>query len=326
MKKNWSFSLLFILASLLMPLSYAVADDASDVMDAALAEHTQITQDKKTAAPVEPVQNLPAIAQPAVVAEKPHVPSAPESMKARDVLTREERHHAASAQGDEVNTEKLDAEGNPLPSKDAILESASTKGELMIADFDIGDKPNNLGGDFGGFAKDPNDDTQDCRATFASDDALGNMDGFALRLDYDVDSPSPAYNGFWMKLENLNATPYDTLSFYVRGASKRFTKRLKVELKSPDHRSASFIIAGISDQWQKIQIPLKRFKGIKNWSILSELVLVFDDVNTAPKKGTLLIDQMMFERHEKGMASSHLAPENIPVSANSPQFAQPTPS
>jgi hypothetical protein len=300
-----------------------MADDASDVMDAALAEHVQPKDTNATALAA-------AKAQIPVVAEKPRTPAGPESIKARDVLKSEEKNNATPAvfapSEDESKTEKLDAEGNPLPSKSAILKSASEKGELMIADFDIGDKPNNLGGDFGGFAKDPNDDTQDCRATFASDDALGNMDGFALRLDYDVDSPSPAYNGFWMKLENLNATPYDTLSFYARGASKRFTKRLKVELKTPDHRSASFFISGITDQWQKIQIPLKRFKGIKNWSVLSELVLVFDDVNTAPKKGTLLIDQMMLERHNQGMPSLQSVVNLQPAaeSANTPPTAPPT--
>lgn len=258
-----------------MPLLGMAADDVSDEMDAALAET-------------------------ATQAEKLPVSDAPESMKARDVLTKEERQ-ASTPSPSETQEDYLKGELNEAPSKSAVLESAAEKGELMLADFDTGDKPNNLGGDFGGFSKDPNDDTQDCRATFASDDALGNMEGFALRLDYDVDSPSPAYNGFWMKLENLNALSYDTLSFYVRGASKRFTKRLKVELKTPDHRSSYFFIAGINDQWQKFQIPLKRFKGIKDWSILGELVLVFDDVNTAPKKGTLLVDQITLERKENGM-------------------------
>ncbi len=187
---------------------------------------------------------------------------------------------------------------SPLP---VMSKPSSVSPELVIADFNSGDKPNNLGGDFGGWDKDPNDDTQGCKATLVSDDASGDMEGFALRLDYDVDSPSPAYNGFWMKLENVNAVHYDTLSFYIRGASKRFTKRMKVEFKTPDKRSSSFFISGISADWQKIEIPLKRFKGIKNWGSVTELILVFDDVNTAPKKGTLLVDQIVLERKEQGM-------------------------
>jgi len=74
--------------------------------------------------------------------------------------------------------------------------------ELMIADFDTGDKPNNLGGDFGAWDKDPNDDTQTCAVSFNfGDDPTGNTDGYSLQMDYDVDSPNPAYNGFWTTLE-----------------------------------------------------------------------------------------------------------------------------
>jgi len=38
---------------------------------------------------------------------------------------------------------------------------------LVVADFDTGDKPNNLGGDFGAWDKDPNDESQGCQLSFA---------------------------------------------------------------------------------------------------------------------------------------------------------------
>ncbi len=301
MKKLLPFFAFFILVGLSASLPFSFADDVSDMMDAALAEQTQqnSNQSDGVSAPEvqAPIAEIPVAPAPVKV-EKPYVPTISEPTKEDDVSMSQE---STGDESQEANADNLDEDGKPIASKSALLEAAAASGELMMADFNSGDKPNNLGGDFGGFAKDPNDDTQDCRATFASDDALGDMEGFALRLDYDVDSPSPAYNGFWMKLENVNANPYDTLSFYVRGASHRFTKRLKVEMKTPDHRSSSFFVSGITDQWQKIEVPLKRFKGIKDWATLSELVLVFDDVNTAPKKGTLLVDQIALERKEKGM-------------------------
>src|SRR5512140_2383796 len=89
--------------------------------------------------------------------------------------------------------------------------------ELVIADFDTGDKPNNIGGDFGGWDKDPNDESQGCQMSFDTDDSQGDPAGYSIRLDYDVDSPNPAYNGFWMKLNGEDATPYNTLNFYVKG-------------------------------------------------------------------------------------------------------------
>ena len=73
-------------------------------------------------------------------------------------------------------------------------------------------------------------------------DALGDELGYSIRLDYDVDSPNPAYNGFWMKLGNLDASAYNTLNFYIRGiADTAFTKRVKIELKDSTLKPSPFI-------------------------------------------------------------------------------------
>lgn len=173
----------------------------------------------------------------------------------------------------------------------------ATGQELVVADFDTGDKPNNLGGDFGSWDKDPNDETQAMQMSFESDDALGDKLGYSIRLDYDVDSPNPAYNGFWMKLNNLDATAYDTVNFYVKGSAEAgFTKRLKIELKDSTMKPSPFIIAGLSDQWQKFSIPFEKFRRVKSWDGLTEFVVVFDDINSNPKTGTIFLDQVTFSK------------------------------
>lgn len=165
--------------------------------------------------------------------------------------------------------------------------------ELIIADFDSGEKPNNLGGDFGAWDKDPNDTTQGCKMSFAQDDAVANPDGSSLRFDYDVDSPNPAYNGYWMKLDGLDASQYNTLNFYVKGDNEKgFTKRLKIEVKDATNKPSSFILSGITGEWQKFSIPFEKFRGIQDWSGLNEFVVVFDDINTSPKVGSILLDQV----------------------------------
>jgi len=174
-----------------------------------------------------------------------------------------------------------------------MAQSVFAASELMIADFDTGDKQNNLGGDFGAWDKDPNDDSQTCAVSFNfGDDPTGNTDGYSLQMDYDVDSPNPAYNGFWTKLEGEDFSKYDTMNIYIKGdAAAGYTKRVKLELK--DYQSSSpFILNGISDEWQKFQIPFEKFTRIKDWSSMNEFVIVVDDVNTSPKVGTIYIDQI----------------------------------
>lgn len=169
--------------------------------------------------------------------------------------------------------------------------------ELVVSDFDTGDKPNNIGGDFGGWDKDPNDETQGTQMSFEPDDALGDPAGYAIRLDYDVDSPNPAYNGFWMKMNGEDASKYNTLNFYIKGdAANGFTKRMKIELKDMTNKPSPYIVSGITEQWQKISIPFEKFRRITDWSAMNEFVVVFDDINSNPKKGTVLIDHITLSK------------------------------
>lgn len=185
----------------------------------------------------------------------------------------------------------------PAWAQAATAEKAPAGNELVIADFDSGDKPNNIGGDFGSWDKDPNDETQFSQMAFEGDDALGNASGYSVRLDYDVDSPNPAYNGFWMKLNGEDATPYNAVSFYIKGdAEKGFTKRVKVELKDMSNQPSPYILTGVTDQWQKVTIPFEKFRKIKDWSGMNEFVIVFDDINSNPKSGTIYIDHVSFTK------------------------------
>lgn len=174
-----------------------------------------------------------------------------------------------------------------------VAPGAMAAKTLLVADFNRGEKPNVLGGDFGAWDKDPNDPTQTCEIEFDDKHAFGGV-GFALRVNYDVDSPNPAYNGTWMSLEGTDVSLYKNLSFYIKGdASKGFTNQLSVELKT-DKEVGSYMLKGISSRWTKVSIPLKSF-GIKDLTKVNELVMVFDDQNSTTKAGSILVDEIAFE-------------------------------
>lgn len=184
-----------------------------------------------------------------------------------------------------------------LSSLAAIATPVYAADELVVADFDTGDKPSNIGGDFGAWDKDPNDDTQGCQVTFQETDALGDEYGYALRIDYDVDSPNPAYNGFWMKLNQQNATAYNAISFYVKGdAQAGFSPRVKIELKDKSNQPSPYLLSGVTGEWQQVTIPFDKFRKITDWSALNEFVLVFDDINSNPKQGTVYLDQISLKK------------------------------
>ena len=166
--------------------------------------------------------------------------------------------------------------------------------EIIAANFDTGEKPNNLGGNFGAWNKDPSDPTQWCKESFDNVTRRGDT-GFAMKLDYSVDSPNPAYNGFWMTLPNFDATKYDALNLWVKGDQKAgYTTIFKIELKSANKQVGRFYVSNVDDQWQEVSIPLSEFKGLIDRSSLTEFVLVFEDRMASNKKGILYIDDIRF--------------------------------
>lgn len=168
--------------------------------------------------------------------------------------------------------------------------------ELAIADFNEGVPPNNIGGDFGSWNYDPSDETQGCYDSLEPDDYRDPKTGYCLRLDYDVQSPNPAFNGFWMKLKGIDLSDYNTLSFWVKGAKNgKFTKRFKVELKNNMGKRAVYPVIGVTKKWKEVRINFKNTRAIKDWTRMSEFTVVFDDLFTTFKEGTIYIDQIEFK-------------------------------
>ena len=182
----------------------------------------------------------------------------------------------------------------------SLLSSSGWAGEkaVLVADFDDAQPKNNLGKEIEIWLRgDGSDTTQSCRMTFVKDEALGNPEGHSLRLDYDVDSPNPAYNGMRMDLNFFNATPYKRLNFYVKGDSEKgYSNRIKIELIGMNKRPSPHIFEGVTNEWRLVSIPLEEFMLIQDWTTLEKFVVVFADIINNPKTGTIYIDHIYFSR------------------------------
>lgn len=167
---------------------------------------------------------------------------------------------------------------------------------LIVADFNK--SKTNLDEVFGTWDKDSNDSTQSCKMSFAKDDALGDSNGKSLQLDYDVDSPNPAFNGFWLKMSSAKVVEFDTLSFFIKGDVKKgFTPQIKIEIKDKKKGKATFLVENITDKWQKISLTLdKRLFSDNQTKPFEEFVIVFDDITSQPKIGRIYIDQIEFSK------------------------------
>ena len=175
-----------------------------------------------------------------------------------------------------------------------LFLALAASAELMVADFNSGTKPNNIGGDFGAWIKDPSDPMQGCVESFDAKDRFGGK-GYALRLIYSVASKNPAFGGLWMRLNNLDASRFDALAFRVRGdAGMGFTKTFKVELKDALDQSSRKYVNNVTDQWQDVVVPLSAFEGMANARRLKELVIVIEDTTATAKQGVIYLDDIRF--------------------------------
>ena len=173
----------------------------------------------------------------------------------------------------------------------------------MVADFDREGWRTNSGEPFGTWDHDPDDKTQFCRARLVEEPRVGNV-GYSLMLEYDVASPNPAYNGFWMKLPPIPLHDFRVISFAIKGDPGRaFTHRVKLELK--DHRHAAvYILDGILTTWVRMRIPLKAFRDIEKITAATEFVIVFDDQTVTQKVGAIYLDEVAFENSEHRVSST----------------------
>ena len=174
----------------------------------------------------------------------------------------------------------------------AAVPPASTP--HVIADFNRPGHRTNDDLPYGAWNSDPGDATQSCRIRLVDTERMG-AEGFGLMIEYDVESPNPAYNGFWLKLPNVPVAAFDALSVSIKGDAQRgFTRRLRLELKDRAH-VARFQLDGLEAQWKRLRVPLRAFDGIEAIHSATEFVIVFDEETVTEKTGTVYLDDLMFE-------------------------------
>ncbi len=170
---------------------------------------------------------------------------------------------------------------------------------LKIADFDRGEKPNLISGDYGAWNRTEWDRTQFCSEDFTTDPQIVYAGrGCSLSLYYDVDSPSPpVYNGFWMRLERIDLTGWKYLSFFIKGDEEYgYTSSFEIQIKNIQGKLASFNIDGVTSDWQQIIIPLDEMNEKADFSETYEMLLVFDERYVTQKEGRIFIDEFYLYR------------------------------
>jgi hypothetical protein len=185
--------------------------------------------------------------------------------------------------------EAVDADGNvatdPVDAPYSTYRfQVSERPALLIDDFSTGSRVNALGGNSSVFT------------SGSTGSILTYYDAGALRLVYDVRT-AESYAGFSTRLKQADATPYNALTFNVKGAEGG--EKIKAGLrdsKGIEHKIivSQYIADGVSTSWQKVTIPLEAFTTITDRSEMESFVLVVEN-KLGSANGSIYIDDIKFE-------------------------------
>jgi len=181
----------------------------------------------------------------------------------------------------------------PLPTVARAAASGPTR--VVVVGGDVPDPARNqVGGENKTWTRDPGDTTVAMSLKAERDATRGRR---CLGLDYDVDSPNPAFGGLTLNLNQADASGCNVLVLSLRGTPAK----LKVEVHGRGG-SGSIYIEGIrAAEWTEVVVPFINLGGmIVDWGGLDRIVLVCEDRISQPKTGTLWLDEVRFEARPTG--------------------------
>ena len=123
--------------------------------------------------------------------------------------------------------------------------------------------------------------------------------GCAARLDYGISQ----WSAFWIKLQDVDLTPYSKLVFDVRADQQPgIPKQIKLELKRANGGEISIAyVSGIEASWETISIPFADFgptgyaPPLSSFLEMEELVFTFE-ASKSGRQGVVYLDHIVFEQ------------------------------
>jgi hypothetical protein len=112
----------------------------------------------------------------------------------------------------------------------------------------------------------------------------------ALKMDSNLD-PAKKEN-CTLNLKNLNFKPFKTLALSVMKAEAQRNISVRIQLVNSLKEKSEMYLRNISNRRQDYRINLADFKGISNWSKISELSFVMEEWKVSSKKGVVYIDNV----------------------------------
>jgi len=97
-----------------------------------------------------------------------------------------------------------------------------------------------------------------------------------------------------VNLNRLNLTKYKSLAFAIKKGSYKDITFLRVEFTNAFKEKSEIYLKNISHRWQDFKMALSDFKGITDWSEMSNISFIIEQWNAKEKHGIVLVENIRF--------------------------------
>lgn len=97
-----------------------------------------------------------------------------------------------------------------------------------------------------------------------------------------------------MNLNRLNLAKYKSLAFAVKKNNYKDITSLRIEFTNSFKEKSEIYLKDIPLRWKDFKIALSDFKGITDWSEMSNVSFIIEQWNTKEKHGIVYVDNIRF--------------------------------
>jgi len=101
---------------------------------------------------------------------------------------------------------------------------------------------------------------------------------------------------FNIPLNQLDMSKYKALAFSVKKVRYTDTVNLRVEFINQYKEKSEAYLQDIPAKWGEFKIELVKFKGISDWSKMSQLAFIIEEWNVRDKRGVVYVDNVRFTK------------------------------
>jgi hypothetical protein len=111
-----------------------------------------------------------------------------------------------------------------------------------------------------------------------------------IKMNYNFDPAKKEI--FSLDLNKSNLSRFNTLGFFLKKSNSEDEIALRVEFTNLFNEKSEIYVRDIPNKWKYYELKFSDFKGITDWSEMTDVSFIIEEWNTKENKGLVYIDNV----------------------------------